>query len=538
MNFRRRILVWLIIVLFIAAAAAYVAWEPYRPADLYRAIPARASLVSSHQDLAGRWPILASNALFQGLSAAAATGPEADRRALPAFNVRPWIERLARKETVIARIPAPGADGGPAWIFTSWIGSASHYLRWSLALRGLSGLERRPSYCNGRPIWTFRQPVTASGLRLSLACGEGLLIGCLARHPNAMRQALMAYDGLAPSLASAPAGHPPLPTGRVPDQGWWRRLPPARTTFGPSLIACSVSRLDAEHLAAEFHIQPEPELRAPLSAAPDLAACGQLLGDLPALIAILPLEVIRQSPAWAAASPEFTILRQALQSGALAERDNHLVLALLDGDYAGGIGKEPLRIRIPTLLFLIKVRDPAGIKALVGEVTDKLNARLQLGLITDPAPLPAGKLSAHALEATAPNFLASLAPEDRLAYATAGSWLILSSNARSLVKLLERYPSREAPPPAAPGRWQKKLAASQAAVFLWMDLEVCGRVLQLPLTMLALQQRGGSPAEDGDSAQIIKGVKTWLERARPLKSAALWLESGQPAPAFRLEIGE
>jgi hypothetical protein len=73
---------------------------------------------------------------------------------------------------------------------------------------------------------------------------------------------------------------------------------------------------------------------------------------------------------------------------------------------------------------------------------------------------------------------------------------------------------------------------------MWMDLDVCGRVLQLPLTALGMRQRGSPQAASADYGTAIKSLKTWLEETRPLKTATLWLDSGTPSPTLRLEIGE
>ncbi len=553
MNVRRQIVFWIFLSLLIGSTLGFLVWTPYRPSDLYRAIPAHATLVSSHLNLADRWHNLSTNLIVRSLINPAPSAPGRPHSQEPAALARQWIMQLAREETVIAYVPAQGSTREPMWIGASRIGSSSCYRRWALCLKRIPGLERIPGQCNGRPIWRLRQRLTESGARLSLAFGEGIIIVCLSRDPNAMRQVLITYDGLAPSIASAPAYHSQNPpfnqagaqtapesanSTAVLDQGWLHWLQPGKRTDENLRISYAISRLELERLTAQIDIQPTLKPRAPLAGRLDISAFGKMLGDLPALMLILPLDIIRDQPAQAPVSSPIHIIREMLKSDIVPVQSNNAVLVMLAGDYSGGIGKEPLRIRIPTLLVFVKVKDPARIKSLLNEMADNLNARYQLGLIIDPTPLPSGNAHVTTMESTRPGLFSDMAVEDRPAYAAIGQWLILSSNARNLVKLLDRYQHLEALVNAPAGRWQASLEANNASVFLWMDLDICGRVLQLPLTALNLSQRGHPAQPPAISGEIVKGLKTWLEDVRPLKTGALWMDAESSAPALHLEIGE
>jgi len=61
MIFGRRFLTFIALAVFMIAVIGYLFWIPYDPASLYRAIPADAALISSHQNLGQRWPQLATN---------------------------------------------------------------------------------------------------------------------------------------------------------------------------------------------------------------------------------------------------------------------------------------------------------------------------------------------------------------------------------------------------------------------------------------------------------------------------------------------
>ncbi len=546
MSVLRRVLFWIILCLFIGSTAAFLAWTPYREEALYRAIPADAVFVSAHRNLAGRWQDLARHPAVRNL-----LGPEpartehAGRRRSGNRLAANWL-RLAKKETVIAYIPAQGPGRGEAWICASWIGSSSCWRRWALCLLPARGLERLPGHCNGRPTWRWRQPLTAHGERLSLAFGEGIILACLSRDPGALRRAILAYDGLAPSAASAPALHPgrppldPLAGPAAPaaaDRGWVRWLRPGSPPDDPLLISYALTRLDAERLSADIGIHPGLEARAPLVDSPALPALANLLGDTPALLLILPLDLVRDQADAASDSTHARFIRTVLKHSALPARGNHVFLALLSGDYSGAMGKEPFRVRVPTLLVGVQISPGANLKRVANEIVDVVNAHYRLGLIIDPAP-PAGQPPIAMLETTRSGLFAGVAAEDRPAYAVADGWLIFSSHAGSLRQLLGRRPEAGARSNALPARWQAKLEAGKPSALLWADLDVCGRVLQLPLTVLAISRRGQPEDAPADPNRAIKALKTWLEHARPLKTGALWMDANTPAPGLHLEIGE
>ena len=557
MSVRRRIIFWIFLCLFSGLIVFYLAWVPYQPANLYRAIPAQAMLVSSHQNLAGRWHELATNVIIKAFITPSAMSPDQQRKLAGALKMRQWISRLARKETVIAYVPALSPIREPIWVFASWIGSASQYLRWLLCVKHIPGLDRMANYCAGRPIWSFRQPLTPSGLRLSLAFGEGIFLACLSRNPDAMQHVIMAYEGLAPSIASSASIHPatrpcgysttnttrktgpgPLHSAHVRDHGWLRWLQPGKKLSETLMMSYAIPRLNTDYLLAEILIEPEVKPRLPISETMDLSVFEQLLGDIPALVAMIPLDITRDLLDQAPPSPGRQLARQTLQAKTLPAPNNSLVITLLSGDYSGGLGQEPWRVKVPALMTFVKLRNTNNVAVIISGILDHLNAHYRLGLIIDPTALPAGKINVHVLEATLPNILSALAVKDRPAYAVIGPWLVLSSNAQSLLQLLKRYQDPDARPgDASPGRWQTKLTASKACALLWMDLDVCGRVLQLPLTCLRRTVPSASVSSSADM-NMIETMQTWLEDVRPLKTGVLWMDSGTPAPGLHLEIGE
>lgn len=515
MSCQRRSVFWGLLSLGCAALVVYLAWTPYRPATLYRAIPAHASLLSSHQNLGGRWHNLATNPILRAFLHWPTNGPAAS------------CLRLANKETLIAYVPAGGITQEPTWICASWIGSYSQFLRWWLSVKRVPGLTRAAQDCHGRPIWISQPQTDSATAHWSLAFGEGVALICFSSDTNAMRQVIMAYDGRAPSMASA--GHPELDQdAAIQDKGWWRwpafgRAPKATTT-----LTYAIDHLDAEGLAATLRLEPAPHPQAPLAL--DLA---RGLDDRPILIALLPLDTILNLPGLARATPAWwQIVRQTLAAGALLDESQPLTFTLLSGPDGGGFGKEPWRMQVPALTIYMKVKRTDTIKPFINNLLDQLNARYRCGLIIDPSALRVGTTAIYTLEATAANWLATI--EDRPAFAVDGQWLILSSNARSLLKLL-KDPSTTASAGPQP-RWQKNLSAHNPSMLIWADLDICGRALQLPLTGLrALRSTPAAPP--AASGAMIPTIKTWLEDVRPLKTGRLWMETEGAAPRLHLEIG-
>ncbi len=553
------LLTWLGAALLVGTSLTCLLWVPYRPLETYRAIPAQATLLSSHQHLAQRWNSLASNALIKACLTPPRAAPK--KRFFPAERLASDISSLAQscawladKETLIAYLPSLTPARESAWIFSSWIGTRSLILRWALSLKIIPGFDRTANYCNERPIWVFRQALTPAGARLAIACGEGVLWGCLSRDPDAaMRQIILCYDGWAPSMAASLSTQPERPwvnpIGANQDQGWLRYPCSKPTPHASDIISYSLSRLKQDSLIAEIKMPPAVQQRAPLAKIKQIAIAQQLLGELPALLAILPLDLLPEQSAGGDFRPTWlNILQQALAP--IASNDNALILALLSGEYGGGLGQEPWRIKIPALLALLKVQPAENSHQLVNRILDKLNANYKLGLIIDPGTLKAGAIKLQTIEAILPNHLAGLALEDRPAYAMLGPWMIFSSNAGSLIKLLERYQSIPTPQlTGAAERWQNKFSQSNPSAFLWMDLDICGRILQLPLTALSAALQLAQPAASNkrpnlgagpaaDSAAGMACLKNCLEKARGLKTGALWMESGPGDSAtLRLEIG-
>ena len=282
MTLRRRWLTSCALAVFFIAVTGYLFWMPYDPASMYRAIPADAALVSSHQNLSQRWPQLVTNIWLNPFLGAEETSGQT-----PAPNTLLSVSRLirlARYDTLLAYLPAPGGTGKPTWMAASWIGGWSPCMRWALFWGRWPGSQwlgiKELGTFGSRTMWGLQTPL-ADGQRISFACGDGVLLACLSPDPAAIRYVLMAYDGLIPSTRALPELRT-MPEPVFPDVVWCQWQGPTSTE--QFTLTGALSRFDDQGLAAIIRLRPSPYRQAQLADSINIAATEQTLGNLPALV--------------------------------------------------------------------------------------------------------------------------------------------------------------------------------------------------------------------------------------------------------------
>ncbi|MBU0714781.1 MAG: hypothetical protein KJ964_05450 [Verrucomicrobia bacterium] len=532
MMLRRRWLTSCALAVFFIAVIGYLFWIPYDPASLYRAIPADAALVSSHQNLAQRWPQLATNIWLNPLLGTEETsGQTSDPNTLRSVS---RLIQLARRDTLFAYLPTPGGTGKPTWMAVSWIGGWSPCVRWALYWGRWSGSQwpiiKELGTFGSRTMWGLQTPL-ADGQRLSFACGDGVLLACLSPDPAAIRYVLMAYDGLIPSTRVL-AELRKMPEPVSPDVAWgqWQGTNAEKFTLTGAL-----TRFDDQGLSATIRLQPSPYRQVQLADSINIAAVEQALGNLPALVMALPLPTLQDGLcSTTTESTWLQTIRRILQSDWIQQDTNGLVLALFTGEYGGGYGRKPLRLSIPALMAFIRVRQPESIRRMIGRELDLLNARHRLGLIQDPIPLTVGSQAIWTIEITSNNTLAALEAEDRPAYTLVGDWLIVSSQAGSLAKLIRRFQKLGNETPLTPEGWHGAMSAKNTSGLVWLDLDAGGKTVQLALSLWGLSQR---TADTPSMPHAIKAVRTLLDQIRPLQSCTLWMEPEGSNAVVHVEIG-
>ncbi|MFH1969772.1 MAG: hypothetical protein ABIJ53_05590, partial [Verrucomicrobiota bacterium] len=227
-------------------------------------------------------------------------------------------------------------------------------------------------------------------------------------------------------------------------------------------------------------------------------------------------------------------IRRILQSDWIQQDTNGLVLALFTGEYGGGYGRKPLRMSIPALMAFTRVRRPDSVHRIISRELDLLNARYRLGLIQDPVPLTVGAQTIYTIEITSNNKLAALEAKDRPAYTLVGDWLIVSSQAGSLAKLMQRFQKLGNKTPPTPASWHGVMSAKNISGLIWLDLDAGGKTVQLALSLWGLSQR---TADTPSTPRAIQAARTLLDRIRPLQSCTLWMEPEGSNAVVRVEIG-
>jgi len=380
-------------------------------------------------------------------------------------------------------------------------------------------------------MWGLQTPL-ADGQRLSFACGDGVLMACLSPDQAAIRYVLMAYDGLIPATRALSELRT-MPEAVFPDVVWWQWQGP--TNAEQFTLTGELTRFDDQGLSATIRLRPSPYRQARLADSMDVAAVEQALGDLPALVIALPLPTLQDGlrskttdAAW------HQTIRRILQSDWIQQDTNGLVLALFTGEYGGGYGRKPLRMSIPALMAFTRVRRPESVHRMIGHELDLLNARHRLGLIQDPSPLTVGTQAIWTIEITSNKQQATLEAEDRPAYTLVGDWLIVSSQAGSLTKLMRRLQAQGNETALTPAGWHGAMSAKNTSGLAWLDLDAGGKTVQLALSLWGLSQR---TADTPSTPHAIKSARTLLDRIRPLQSCTLWMEPEGSNVIVRLEIG-
>ena len=389
-------------------------------------------------------------------------------------------------------------------------------------------------------MWGLQAPL-ANGQRLSFACGDGVLLACLSPDPAAIRYMLMAYDGLIPSTRALSELRT-MPEPVSPDVVWGQWQGPANA--GKFTLTGALTRFDGQSLSATMRLRPSPYRQVQLADSIDIAAVERILGNLPALVMAIPLPTIQDrlrstimpgegtgptatEPAW------LPTIRRILQSDWIQQDTNGLVLALFTGEYGGGYGRKPLRMSIPALMAFTRVKRSDNVHRMIGRELDLLNARHRLGLIQDPSPLTVGPQAIYTIEITNKPQVA-LEVEDRPAYTLVGDWLIVSSQAGSLAKLMQRFQKLGNETPLMPESWHGTMSAKNTSGLVWLDLDAGGKTIQLALSLWGLSQR---TAAAPSTPPVIKAARTLLDRIRPLQSCTLWMEPKGSNAVVRVEIG-
>ncbi|MFN2350956.1 MAG: hypothetical protein ABR497_03320 [Kiritimatiellia bacterium] len=500
MTGHRTILSWSMAALLLVTVLGFMLWTPYRPELLQRAIPAGATIITAHDNLAGRYQALATNIFLTPLLNQL---PEQWRRPPPHAEkqLARHAHRLAGRKTVTAWMPHTPSTGQPGLILASWTGNYALLIRWHMKRLG-SKWERLPSP-TGRAVWLLRQPPnTADQWQLALTFGEGMLILFLSPAPWGIHDVIRSYEGLAP----ATAGFSNLPS--APDR--------ARIYY-PIDLSLAVTEISAQRMTAQLRAPLWlPEMAADIKP-DDLAPLQSLWGERPDMALFLSPAATRAlthhlPQPYADMTREFTELRPTPDEGPLA-------MAVLSGAEGGGFGQPPWRISLPALMIARRINSQDDALLIVRRTLDALNANLRWGLIVDPAPLAGASAPIFTIEATNHNLLGQLPPRDRPAYGIVDNWLILTTHAGALAGQLQQ------PATGAPPRWMEALQPPTAGL-LWADMPKACRTLQMVLTALSMRLQHPEQQQALRNVKLARALATGLQTT---STAMLRLATDDPA---------
>jgi len=409
MSRARRLGFWRGVLLFSAGVGCWMFWAPYPPAVLYRAIPASATFVSAHAQLAERWQSLAGNPAAVSVGRAMGYEPgdlEALRRDP---DVQALLDQLAPKETVLAYLPSAGLGAEPAWVFSSWLGGRAQRLRWLLHFSSPSELEKL-GRVRGHAVWRILDSGLPPPYTLHAVLVEGAVIGCISRDAGALSTVLDAYDGLAPALyhRRAALGLPlEVAAEAVADRGWLR----ISGAGSAGRVVFDLEEAGPDRLSGRLRWCGVPGLPAP-GTARFTEFPSAIWGDAPCAAAAVDVGVFEAllmpffSPSW---EQVVQLLRDRVGGGPAA-------LGFFTGAYSGRL----FGMKIPGAVLAWKVPPDLTARAVLNDLLDTLNTQHQWGLIDVPWSEESPDL--RVIEATTDVPYARFSREERLAVVQAGSW--------------------------------------------------------------------------------------------------------------------
>ena len=520
-------------LLIAAATILFVAWllyVPYHPEHLLRAIPANAQILTTHENLAARWPAILQNPVLQSVAMSVGVQTTALNTLATDPETLQWVRRLASRNTTLAYVPRLGAGGRPCWMFASWLGGDSQWLRLQLSWFPPRGFERHTPH-NGVPYWTVRDPGLRPGTQIAMAFVEGMVIACIGDDPTAILDLLDTHDGLLPSLAitrGAKLSDYWCLNPTAPDHSWIDTSAFIRRTTNAPPLTLSLSAVEPRYLEGDL-CGAVPLPAAKTSAKPmDPAELVKLAGDLP-LAAILirtesalPLLTAQFGPEWP------SIAELALR----AQGTDRVALFMMGGEYGGRL----YGFRIPALVIACPVRKGEAMAGLMNGLLDQLNVKHAWGLI--PREIKVGNRSFYSIEGTAPNAFSALPPDERPAYAVCDNWFLLASSQRTLAALLERYDRSESDNEAHNSRWAHGLELARGGAYGWVDFARARDELRLIIAGYSLKLMFENPQRSAAQRAQLNAYRAWLDALAPLGEAKLWLTSDGRLSALRFEIGK
>jgi len=495
----RRAWFWALLGTALAAAAVWVISVPYCPQRVYAAIPRDAFLTIELQDPAAHVDALAENPVTRRLLAEAGLDIATAHAVLANPGRRRWVERLAGRLVLMARVPLRHAPGRSGWVAASWVGGWSQILRW-MASVGCLPVDALGSY-NGHTMWRMRSgPVVAErnqAPRILFALGEGVLVMAPETDPECLCRMLDAMD-----LGAAMHRDEIAESMQIGDRDWtarWKwRMPfvPVRVLWG------DVDCITSNGIRAALTI---PWLKT--SAPPAVAETGReristvpedLFGDAPLLICGIDGGLLDSlCGAWMDGG-----LRRWVEVYTQRLGVDRAGIVLMGGEYRGRL----FGVRWPGVVLVIHMQRRNDCLAALSALIDELNAGLRWGLV--PRAVDIGGEVMYVVESTAGTPYARLPAEERVAYVQYGDWLLVSPSSMTLRRIFQ---NRNAARPNSAAPLRTCLDPDGADPFcLWCDFGRAEKVIRQGLAVytLKLMMEGAQGRET--SVRNLNRMRAWV----------------------------
>lgn len=494
----KRLLFWLLASIFAALMILWMLHAPYRPESLYRAIPGNAALISVHDRLAERWPEISKNTLMMSLLTAC--GVDLETQALMAADrdFQYWFRRLTPDRAVIAYVPSFFRQGQEAWIVASWLGGDSQRLRWLLTWTRQHPC-RRDGRHHGHILWSMETEPGRPRFRFALV--EGGVIGVLCEDASALNALLDMYDGRLPSASALAKSLEDEADSSVQDFGIF--------SMEPLPVRYALQEVSPDRVALSLSLPLSVPASSAWMSEHQFRELERIIGGLPLATALLSQEALKNvlgHPLLEAGTAE---IRQWLQRIG----GDALMLCVLGGDYSGRIKG----IKWPSLLAGVPVAEGADVRAKAQGILDELNRKYQWGLILREIPQDGGA-PLYVIESTTGNAYSRFSLQEQAAFTVRGGWMLLASNAGSLMKLVNR--------PDSPEAGSSEMPEPGDAALCRMDLAAGGKIVKTALTAYSVKLLFSDPAETQAERQRINEYKAWIDTLAPFEVLRAKVQTG------------
>ena len=491
-----------LILTCLTGGVGWIFYEPYEPTRLYEPIPAYASFISVHEEASDRWQDWAQNPLAQSLLASAGLRPQDLEAARQDDRLQFLFSTLAGQRTVLAYLPSMGESGLPGWAFSSWLGGRSGWLRWMLRLYPQESLISVGS-SRGVDLWMVDDGGDQAE-RLYFSISRGMMVGCYAGDPGALRTLLNLMDFGNPHWEELSVKLQPdrvCASGYIPDRGW---VDAPNPHWGGG-VQFALEEVDADTLKGRV--------------------CTDIdLSDLP----IVSNEAVRRALD-TFALPDAIIWgvtglgslqpwlkqRYAVDDAVFGlPSSTPVYVGIQSGDFSGRY----IGMKVPSMVVALRVAAEGEAYRMVNRVLDAMNREQQLGLV--PRVVVNQGYALTVVDATVRSPYSSLPDQDKVAFLYRDGWLIFGSHNRALTQLAAWMDSG-----TTGGKGVFDDSAEPAQAHLWTDVDALRTTLPPILQMMKFKLLLDRGPDSKARRQTLSEIESWLVSFSPFEEGRISLYS-------------